>query len=724
MAIPPSLASSHAWALRNDLSKLRTLQFSAEELSLDGNSLDVATVVAVARHGLTPHVKDDPEIKRRVLQSTEVLDRFVENGWVVYGVNTGFGGSADSRTEQLKRLQISLLQHTQSAIITSTDLAHGQVDKDGQSHVIPSAWVKAAMVIRANQNLRGHSAVRVEVIQILLSLLHHDITPMVPLRGTISASGDLMPLSYIAGTLIGDPNILVTIGSGCNRQVMPACEALKRCGIQPVELQPKEGLGLINGTAPSAALASLVIHEANQLALLAQALTAFTSECLIGNVEWANEFIHKIRPHTGQVEAARNIRSFLKSSDFVLGLETKKRTGHGLWQDRYSTRTAPQWIGPYLEDLMLAQHQIEVELNSTSDNPVIDIGTDGGNTPGDIYSGGNFQATAITSAMDKTRTALQMIGRMLFSQCSELINPATNNGLDPNLVFGDPGESYTMKGIDVNMSAYMSELAALTHPVSSHVQSAEMHNQGINSLAFLSGRRTMEAVDVLSHMCAAHLLVCCQAADLRDYYERFLCSIPVTRILSECDIGLDSVQVEKLTTGLDDSIRTWWNEANKLGHSQRCSIVASRVTSHVMDIIVQEEIGGVSLKAVMGLQEEFCRSMEVWFKDITNNPKIIHLNSTAAHAAYLEGLGQGSSLLFGLVRGKLGVRFHQGLREEQSSTIGTSVSRIYEAIREGIVVPALMPCLEEGSGKSTEPGTETPVSSDASIGSVGVSGRM
>ncbi|KAK2012296.1 phenylalanine ammonia-lyase [Colletotrichum eremochloae] len=723
MMIPPVLASSHASALRNHLDKLRTLQSSDAELSLDGNSLDVATVVAVARHGLTPHLNDDPDIEMKVLQSTQVLDRYVEKGWVVYGVNTGFGGSADSRTEQLKRLQISLLQHTQSAIITSTDLSQIQFDKNGQSHVVPSAWVKAAMVIRANQNLRGHSAVRIEVIELLLSLLRHDITPMVPLRGTISASGDLMPLSYIAGTLIGDPNISVTVGSGCNRKVMSACEAFKRCGIQPVELQPKEGLGLINGTAPSAALASLVIHEANQLAVLAQALTAFTAECLMGNVEWANEFIHKIRPHTGQVEAARNIRSFLKSSDFVLGLETKKRTGHGLWQDRYSTRTAPQWIGPYLEDLMLAQHQIEVELNSTSDNPVIDVGTGDDSTPGDIYSGGNFQATAITSAMDKTRTALQMIGRMLFSQCSELINPATNNGLDPNLVFGDPDESYTMKGIDVNMSAYMSELAALVHPVSSHVQSAEMHNQGINSLAFLSGRRTMEAIDVLSHMCAAHLLVCCQAADLRNYYEKLLSSIPFTRIFKETDIGLDSIQLKKLTTGLGESIRTWWNEANKFDHTRRCSIVAGKVTAYVMDFIMQEEIGEVSVKAVMGVQDEFCHIMQEWFKNISN-PKIIYSNPTAAHVAYIEGLGQGSSLLFNLVRGKLGVAFHQGLREEQNSTIGTSVSRIYEAIREGVVVPALMPCLEGGHVKCRETGAETPVSSVTSIGSIGVLGSM
>ncbi|GJC81332.1 L-beta-phenylalanine forming phenylalanine aminomutase [Colletotrichum liriopes] len=554
------------------------------------------------------------------------------------------------------------------------------------------------MVIRANQNLRGHSAVRIEVIEALLNLLRHDITPMVPLRGTISASGDLMPLSYIAGTLIGDPNISVTVGSGYNRKVMSACDALKRFDIKPVELQPKEGLGLINGTA----LLPL---------WLAWSSTRRTNS--------------RIRPHTGQAEAAHNIRSFLKSSDLVVGLETKKRTGQGLWQDRYSTRTAPQWIGPYLEDLMLAQRQVEVELNSTSDNPVIDIGTSSDHATGDVYSGGNFQATAITSAMDKTRTAIQMIGRMLFSQCSELINPATNNGLDPNLVFGDPDESYTMKGIDVNMGAYMSELAALAHPVSSHVQSAEMHNQGINSLAFLSGRRTMEAVDVLSHMCAAHLFVCCQAADLRDYHERFLSSVSVSGLLNENKMGLSNAQLAKLTTGLDELVRTWWNEANKLGHLQRCSVVASKFTGYVMDFIMHETIDAVSVKAIISVQDEFRQSMEAWFNDPSNNPKINHFNSADTHAAYLEGLGQGSAVLLDIVRGKLGLAFHQGLREEQRSTIGTSVSRIYEAIRQGVVVPALMPCLEGGNNsKYVEAGADTPVSSDASIGSVGVLGRV
>lgn len=272
---------------------------------------------------------------------------------------------------------------------------------------MPAEWVRAAIVARANQNLRGHSAVRLAVLASLVDLIRHDLTPLVPLRGTISASGDLMTISYIAGALTGNPDVLVRLGSGA---VVPAPDALRRCGLAPSGLGPKEALGLTNGTAPSVAAASLVLHDAQQLALLAQLLTALAAEAMGGNVEWAQPFVHAARPHPGQVETAANMRRFLRGSGLV-GFESRRRTGDGLWQDRYSTRIAPQWLSPYLEDLILAQRQLEIELNSTSDNPLVDPGSP---VPGhgdesavaEVYSGGNFQATAITSAMDKTRLAL------------------------------------------------------------------------------------------------------------------------------------------------------------------------------------------------------------------------------------------------------------------------------------------------------------------------------
>ena len=228
-------------------------------------------------------------------------------------------------------------------------------------------------------------------------------------------------------------------------------------GRSPVTLRPKEGLGLINGTAVCTSVASLALWEANHLAVLSQVCTAMATEALSGQVESFHPFFAQVRPHPGQIEAARNIRAFLRGSRLAKGTSNRpevKGTGHhvsgisasilhkSLAQDRYAIRTASQWIGPQLEDLLLAQQQIFVELNATTDNPLIDM-TWG--TP-DILNGGNFQAASITSASEKTRSALQFLGKMIFAQCTEIINPAFNNGLPANLAADDPSVSFTCKG--------------------------------------------------------------------------------------------------------------------------------------------------------------------------------------------------------------------------------------------------------------------------------------
>lgn len=178
-----------------------------------------------------------------------------------------------------------------------------------------------------------------------------------------------------------------------------------------------------------------------------------------------------------------------------------------LRQDRYSIRTAPQWLGPVLEDLVLAHQQVSIECNSATDNPLV--------TPeGHFLHGGNFQAKAITSAMEKTRQATQSIGRMLFSQCTEIINPATNRGLPPNLVAEDPSISLIFKGTDLHIASLTAELGFLSNPVN-HVQTAEMGNQSLNSLALISARYTHMANEVLAQLCACHLVAVCQALDLR-----------------------------------------------------------------------------------------------------------------------------------------------------------------------------------------------------------------
>jgi phenylalanine ammonia-lyase len=190
------------------------------------------------------------------------------NGSQTIGVNTGFGGSADTRTEEVVQLQASLMQLTQTGILSHS--ADGAVP----GHAMPSSWVRAAMVVRCNHTLRGHSAVSFPVVKAVASLLQHQLTPVVPLRGSVSASGDLMPLSYVAGAIEGNPDIFLEKQG----QVLPSCQALEDSHLPLVTLGPKEGLGLVNGTSSSAGLGALVVAEAHQLALLTQVLTGAAVE--------------------------------------------------------------------------------------------------------------------------------------------------------------------------------------------------------------------------------------------------------------------------------------------------------------------------------------------------------------------------------------------------------------------------------------------------------------
>ncbi|PHH60731.1 hypothetical protein CDD81_1313 [Ophiocordyceps australis] len=698
MTGPKRLAGEHTAATLQTWRRVRQLKTGQDKLVLDGDSLDMAGVVAVARHGVAATISDSDEVAGRVEASVRALEECLGRGWVVYGVNTGFGGSADSRTSALEELQLQLLQHTQSGIIGGHDAAASGEQEAPQ--VLPAAWVRGAMAVRANQNLRGHSAVRLAVLQRLLELVRLGLTPLVPLRGSISASGDLMPMAYIAGAVTGNPDVLVQTGSGRHLRVESAPQALARARLPPQGLRAKEALGLINGTAPSAAAASLVLHDAHRLALVAQLLTAMAAEGLAANVEWALPFVHHVRPHAGQLEAAANMRRFLRGSRLVCGLDAgRRRLGHGLWQDRYSTRTAPQWIGPYLDDLLLAHRQLHVELNSTSDNPIVDA------PAADVYSGGNFQATALTSAMDKTRLALQMLGRILFSQVSEMISPSTNNGLDANL-HPAPLDGFAMKGIDVNMAAYMSELAALAHPVSAHVMSAEMHNQGINSLALLTARRTAEAADLVAHMAACHIYVSCQALDLRVTHQRFLDAL--RHRLSQDDalyrhVGLAPAQADRLLAVLLPVIETTWYHWNAGTWLDRIPHLADAITAPTTHFLASEQ-SDCSLVQLAAFRRHF--ESLVSHLAAANFPPA----STIAPADVAARLGNGTARLYAYTRAALRVPCLIGIQDdplycatnnlptENKKTIGSWVTIIYESLRRGPLIDVVL----EGIDSSAE----------------------
>ncbi|KAJ5207495.1 Phenylalanine ammonia-lyase [Penicillium cf. griseofulvum] len=691
--------SAHMSATLHLLGRLRDLKNKKQHIVLNGNNLDIASIVAVARHGVQPTISTEELLTKRLEISVDTLADVISQKCVIYGVNTGFGGSADTRTNELIDLQTHLLQFIQSGIITAADKDPASNSEREPSHVMPLPWVRAAIVARANQNLRGHSAIRKCVLKTLIDLLHNSITPLIPLRGSISASGDLMPMAYIAGAIMGNPDVFVQVGKGAQARVMSSPESLKMSGLSPSGLGPKEGLGLINGTAPSVAVASLALYDSQQLALLSQMLTAFASECLAGNVEWAHPFIHATRPHTGQIEVASNIQRFLKGSKFVVGLESQKTSGDGLCQDRYSTRTAPQWIGPYLEDLLLAQHQLEVELNSTSDNPLVDTSKQEDGSSGKVYSGGNFQAVAVTSAMDKARLAIQMIGRMIWSQVTEIINPATNNGLEANLN-ATAQENFTMKGIDINMSAYMSELAALAHPVSAHVMSAEMHNQGINSLALISARRTIEAVDLLAHMCACHLYVSCQAVEIRANHVRFLSALRIkmedfTASGALYGLGLNGSHIQTLCALLLPIVQSSWYRANTNTWKDRVLSVVDAVMSPVNEFMATHD-PNCSVSTIIAFKKHFQSFV------YSTAEAMFYPSPTISPDDVVAQLGGGTAQLYTWVRFKLNVPMNCGLHDDPlynaqkglptkgKRSIGSSVSTIYESLLEGEMMDMIL----------------------------------
>ncbi|KAL4790442.1 L-Aspartase-like protein [Aspergillus venezuelensis] len=681
------------------------------EVEIDGTKLDIPGVVAVACHDCIPKITEDPKTLKRIEASIQILKERLEKGYSVYGVNTGFGGSADSRTEKMVDLQAALLQLTQAGVLLGSEKGE-DASTVLASHAMPASWVKGTIIARCNSNLRGHSAVSMPVLQSMVQLLLHRVTPIVPLRGSISASGDLMPLSYIAGTIEGNPDVYVRVQGLDKCRVMKSSEGLQSVGIAAQKLGPKEGLGLINGTSTSAAVASLVLYETNQLAVLMQALSAMGLEALMGTAESFHPFISAVRPHNGQIECSNNLLSLLQGSRLAQGLDGHSEQDRpGLIQDRYALRCVPQWIGPQLEDLLLANRQVTVELNSTCDNPLVDVDS------GNVFSGGNFQAASITSAMEKIRQCLQMFGRLIFSQATEMIDPSLNNGLPTNLVADDPSLSFTMKGVDISMASYMSELGYLSNPVSSHVQSAEMRNQAINSMALVSARYSMQAVEVLSLMCACDLYIACQALDLRALHLAFLKrakSEMRTVTLSSFSKYLSEAELAKLNDSLNQHLLHSWPTTNRLSPHDRVKIVVE----NAMPVLINQP----------WTQEPGLRGLTEWQIQTCNSLNAVYQQTADAfflkqHTADL--LGQGARILYETVRHQLGVPFHQGfvehptpesetLDDRSKKTIGSWISIIYEAIRDGRLMGPLMQSLGSKTGNNIFKETPSPV--DSGIG--------
>jgi len=463
---------------------------------IDGGHLTVDQVVQVARSGAPVRMTDDPAVLEKVNAAHEYVLRAVEAGKPIYGVTTGFGGMAD-------------------VSISPTDGAALQENliwflKSEAGRRLPNEDVRAAMLIRANTHLMGLSGLRLELVRRLIIFLNNGVTPHVREFGSIGASGDLVPLACITGAVIGlDPCFRVDYqGKEIDAQTM-----LARLGLPQLHLEPKEGLAMVNGTSIMSGMAATCLYDAKVLLELAMGAHGLFSQALRGSNQSYAPFIHSHKPHPGQQWAATAMLVLLEGSKLVRDeLHGVREHRHGeLIQDRYSLRCLPQFLGPVVDGLSAISRQVGVEINSATDNPLIDVEGERD------FHGGNFLGQYIGVGMDQLRYFLGLTAKHLDAQIALLVTPAFSNGLPPSLV-GNSERSVNMglKGLQICGNSIMPLLTYLGSPLADRFAThAEQFNQNINSLGPGSARLARQAIDAMQQFMAVALLFGIQAVDLR-----------------------------------------------------------------------------------------------------------------------------------------------------------------------------------------------------------------
>jgi phenylalanine ammonia-lyase len=487
-------------------------------ITISGEGLTIADIAAVGR-GERVEVTKDLEVLGRVARSREVVRSAIARNEQIYGVTTLFGAMADQYVgpDLLVELQrLALWQH-----------------KSATGPRLSDADVRAAMLLRANSLLKGASGIRLEIIERFVVFLNAKASPHVYQRGSIGASGDLVPLSYIAGAILGlDRSFLVDF----NGETLDALQTLDRLGLAPLELEPKEGLALNNGTGACTGVAANAIDRAIDLVALALGVHALFAQALLATDQSFAPFIQAVKPHSGQIWAARTMATLLTGSK-VIRSESGGNRGHRpgkLIQDRYGLRCLAQFVGPALDGIAVIRRQIEIEANSANDNPLIDSDS------GEILHTGNFLAQYTSVAMDQLRYYLALISKHLDSQIALLMTPEFSYGLSPSLVGNsDSGLNVGLKSLQVAGNCLMPLICFYGQSIADRFPThAEQFNQNINSQAMNSANLAGESIDVFSHFVAVALYCAVQAVELRaklvaDTYDARAILSPATRALYE-----------------------------------------------------------------------------------------------------------------------------------------------------------------------------------------------
>ena len=443
---------------------------------LDGSHLELSDLLAIADAGAP--VSLAPEARARVAAARAVVDAKADGDAAVYGVNTGFGNFAETRIDKadLARLQLNLLR------------SHAA----GVDEPLPARTVRAAMALRANVLAKGFSGIRVATLDALLAMLNRGVHPRVPSRGSVGASGDLAPLAHLA---------LVLVGEGETLDGTPGAAALSANGLAPVDLGPKEGLALINGTQVSTAVLALALSGAERLARAADITAAMSIDALQGSFHPFEPRIHEPRPFAGQAASADNLLRLMTGSAI-----NASHVNCGRVQDAYSMRCAPQVHGAAREALSWIRHVVRTEMNAATDNPMVFAADD------EIVSGGNFHGAPLALASDLLVMAVAQLATISERRSERLVNPALS-GL-PAFLTRQGGLESGLMIAQVTAAALTSEIKTLSHPASVDTIPTSANKEDHVSMSMHAALKAERALQLATNVIAVEMLCACQAIDL------------------------------------------------------------------------------------------------------------------------------------------------------------------------------------------------------------------
>jgi len=446
-------------------------------LGYDGMTLE--ELAAIARDNAPVDISADATVQ--LSKSSRLIAKWVAAEEKVYGVTTGFGNLADvsiSRSDT-RQLQRNLLMSHASGVGKPLDFES----------------VRAVMALRVKDLLRGNSGARPETVQLLVDLLNAGITPVVPEKGSVGASGDLCPLAHLALVLIG-------LGEAdVNGERLPGEKALQRCGLAPVDLDSGEGLALINGTQVMTGIGGLAVYDAVALGKLIDIAASMSLEVLMGSRTEFDPRIHDLRPHPGQARVAANMLKITSNSDIV-----SSHKDCGRVQDAYTLRCSPQVHGASHDAVQYARRVVEIEMNSSTGNPLIFNDTE------TFLTGGNFHGQPVALAMDFMCMAVAELANISERRIERLVNPKLS-GL-PAFLVSDGGLNSGFMIAQYAAAALVSENKVLSHPACEDSIPTSANKEDHVSMGTISARKCSEVVKNTEHVIAIEFLCAAQALDL------------------------------------------------------------------------------------------------------------------------------------------------------------------------------------------------------------------